>query len=392
MKAQLCSLRVAIVATVLVLGWQIATVHANYQGNWSALFCIGEKSPRPPALDSTTWIFADSFGYDGQWYRLVAHDPWIRTDLPQYLDTPRRYQRILLPAVAWLMAFGRAERVDAAYIIAVLIFLFAGVLVTAKWSAAQGRSPWLGLGFALLPGTLITADRMTVDVAEYAFLIAGLYSWRSRRWVICWLAAAAAFLTRDLGLLLAVSMAGLCVAERAWKRALLFACAAIPGAVWYWHVARTIAVVQKSDVVVDTVPRWVLGSTLGGPFYAIFHPTNYPLTGWIKPATQVLDGASIAGVVLAVFLAIVFLRQLPLTLESVICALYVGVFVLVAKYRFWVDPYSYPRAFSPLVALIAWRAVTDKRVWFAAPLVLMLARVVWQMGPQALEIAKALFG
>jgi hypothetical protein len=389
MKPQL---RVAVVATLLVIGWQTATVRANYQGNWTALFCIGERSPMPPSLAAGAWIFADSTGYDGQWYRLVAHDPWGWTELPRYLDSPIRYQRILLPAVAWLLAFGGADRVDAAYIIAVLIFLFAGVWITAEWSAVQGHSPWWALGFALLPGTLITADRLTVDVAEYTFLIAGLYSWRRRRWMICWFAATAAFLTRDLGVLVCVSMTGLCVVERAWKRALLFSCTAIPGAVWYWHVARTIPVAQRSNVVVHTVPQWVWTSKAGGPLYVIFHPANYALNGWIKLATQFLDGVSIAGVIVAVCLAIAFLRRWPPTLEVALCAMYAGVFFVVTKARFWVDPYSFPRTFSPLVALVAWRGLTERKPWFALPLLLMLARVAWQIGPQALGIAKVFFG
>lgn len=389
MKPQL---RVAIVATLLLFGWQAATVHANYQGNWTALFCIAGKSPMPPALAPHEWIFANSSGYDGQWYRLVAHDPWSRTNLSQSLDSPIRYQRILLPAVAWLLAFGRSEWVDAAYILAVAVFLFAGVWITAKWSIVQGRSAWWGLGFAWLPGTLITADRMTVDVAEYTFFIASLYSWRTRNWAICWLAAAAAFLTRDVGLLLGVAMTGLFLLERSWKRALVFACTPIPGMLWLWHVARTIPIVRKSGEAFQAVPHWVESSMQDGPFHLILHPTNYALEGWIKPATQVLDGASIFGVMIAVCLAIYFLSRRPVTLEALLCALYAGVFFIVGKAEFWVDPYSFPRAFSPLVALVAWRGLTDKRPWFALPLVLMLARVIWQMGPQALGIGKSLAG
>ncbi|HEY1342895.1 MAG TPA: hypothetical protein VGF59_35575, partial [Bryobacteraceae bacterium] len=169
MRAELRSLAVAAVATAALFGWQFATVHANYQGNWTALFCIGGNFHRPPELNHGVYVFPDSPGYDGQWYRAVAHDPWMRAGLWRFVDMPERCQRILLPATAWLMAFGRPEWVDRTYILAVLFFLFAGVWITSEWSAYQKRSPWWGLAFAVLPGTLITMDRMTVDVAEYAF-------------------------------------------------------------------------------------------------------------------------------------------------------------------------------------------------------------------------------
>jgi hypothetical protein len=312
----------------------------------------------------------------------------MRTGLYRYVDAPERYERLFLPLVAWLLAFGHAAWVDAAYILAVLAFLFAGVWIAAKWSVVQGHTPWWGLGFALLPGTLISVDRMTVDVAEYALVAAALYSWRTQKWLACWMAASAAFLTRELGLLVILAVTGLSLLDRAWRRAILFACAAVPGILWYRHVERTIVISKTLRVV----PRWVFRTTLIGPFYAIFHPPKYPLMGWTRAATQVLDGVAIAGVVVAVCLAIlVLIRRRPLTLEAVLCACYVVVFVMVASNRFWVDPYSYSRAFSPLAGLIAWRGVTERRACFAIPLLCMLPRIIWQLGPQALGIARSLF-
>jgi len=386
-KPKFRGLGVAAVATVLLLGWQAATVRANYQGNWTALFCVGEKSRHPAELESGTWTFPNSYGYDGQWYRIVAHDPWMRTQMWRSLDTRERYERILFPLVAWLIALGRPAWIDATYILAFLIFVFAGVWITAKWSVIQGHTPLWGLGFALLPGTLISADRMTVDAAEYAFVAAGLYFWRRQNWVACWIAASAAFLTRDLGFVLVAALTGLFLWERAWKRAACFACAAVPAVVWYWHVAHTIATIHRLHLV----PRWIFDANLIGPLDAIFHPRNYLLTGWIKTGTQLLDSAAIGGVILAACLAVLALRRPPFTLECVLCALYAGVFLLATTTDFWLDPFSYPRAFSPLVGLIAWRGLTEKRAWFAIPAFCMLARVLWQLGPQALGIAHALF-
>ena len=80
-------------------------MHFNYAGNWTALFMTGDLSPTPPAELPRTYVFPGSYGYDGQFYRYVAHLPWFRADWARYFDSPRmRYYRILVPALAWLSA------------------------------------------------------------------------------------------------------------------------------------------------------------------------------------------------------------------------------------------------------------------------------------------------
>lgn len=381
---------VALAATVAALLWQAATVQSNYGGNWTALFCIGGKSPMPAELASGAWVFPGSTGYDGQYYRIVAHDPWMRTGWWQFADARIRYRRILLPAAAWLGALGQPSWIDRSYILLVLAFIFAGTWFTAMWVALEGRSVWWALGFVLLPGVLITLDRMTVDVAEYACLAAGLYFWRSGSWLGCWMAGAAAFLTRDLGFILIAAMVGMCLVQRSWRRAAIFATAALPAVLWYFHVGdAAVDQTVANSPVLGLIPPWVFESRLIGPFLAIIHPQNYSLEGWVKTATQWLDGISIAGVTMSAGVAAAEVRRRPFTLESLLCVLYAVLFVMVSSRGFWADPFSYPRAFSPLIALIAWQGVTENRAWTSLPWVCLLLRVGWQLGPQALGIIHA---
>jgi hypothetical protein len=99
--------------------------------NWTALFCTGSRFPVPPALaGESVYIFPNSTGYDGQMYHYVAHDPFIRTDMWRYMDNAQvRYRRILLPALAFLLAAGWQPGIDRAYIGANLLFLFFGCVV-----------------------------------------------------------------------------------------------------------------------------------------------------------------------------------------------------------------------------------------------------------------------
>ncbi|HEV8146815.1 MAG TPA: hypothetical protein VGP79_10555 [Bryobacteraceae bacterium] len=90
----------------LVLTWQALTVRYSYGGNWSGLFCTGSRMPFPSELaHENIYVFPNSSGYDGQAYHYVAHDPWFQRGLANYIDAPRlRTRRILVPALAWLVA------------------------------------------------------------------------------------------------------------------------------------------------------------------------------------------------------------------------------------------------------------------------------------------------
>ena len=62
----------------------------------------------PPALaPENIYRFPNSDGYDGQAYHLVAHDPLaLHGILTATADASLRYRRILLPALAYLVALG----------------------------------------------------------------------------------------------------------------------------------------------------------------------------------------------------------------------------------------------------------------------------------------------
>ena len=101
----------AAVATAVLLAWQAFIVFFGYGGAWTALFMTGDSGPAaPPALISTGYVFKNNKGFDGQYYRYVAHDPLFRHGLDAYMDlAPLRYQRILVPGLAWILAGFREE-------------------------------------------------------------------------------------------------------------------------------------------------------------------------------------------------------------------------------------------------------------------------------------------
>jgi len=130
---------VSLAAVTGVALWLAALIHVDYGDNWSALFCIGEHAPIPPELAPGAYRWKGVNGYDGQYYRYVAHDPLFRKGYAQFVDAPRwRYRRILIPGLAYLLALGRSQWIDAAYIALELIAVGLGVYWSSAYLAMRG--------------------------------------------------------------------------------------------------------------------------------------------------------------------------------------------------------------------------------------------------------------
>jgi len=68
-------LAVGLMAAALAFAWQSLTVHFNYRGNWTALFCTDSLTPVPPTIaHEEICTFSGSAGYDGQYYHFMARD------------------------------------------------------------------------------------------------------------------------------------------------------------------------------------------------------------------------------------------------------------------------------------------------------------------------------
>ena len=236
--------RPAVLALAAVLGmwlWQFTTVHFNYGGDWTALFCTAPHWPRPLFLASETlYTFpAGSQGYDGQMYHFMAHDPWITRGAISGMDDPAlRYRRILVPALAWAAALGRDSAVHAAYFAVILGFVFLGVYWLARAMDIHGQHPSWGLMFVLTPAALVSMDRMTIDIA-LAALTAGfaLYCDDGPRWKLLPILACAA-LARETGFLLIAGYGIFLLSRRRLADFAWTAASALPAIGWFAYVTR----------------------------------------------------------------------------------------------------------------------------------------------------------
>lgn len=386
------SLAWATLAAALMVFWQFVTVHYNWDGNWTALFCTGQLEHVPPQLQPGTYLFKNSIGYDGQMYRYIAHDPFATSGWSQYFDAPvLRYRRILVPLLAFAVAGGRQGWIDAAYIAVIAAFVLAGSYWLSRWAMIHGRSAAWGMAFLLAPATLVSMDRMTVDVALAALTVgfayyaavgssAGLYS-----------VLLLACLTRETGVLLVAAAGIFELWSRRFTRAFCWASAALPAAIWYLFVSMHL----HADRVERVVPGWFAGKPGWGILAQILHPQQYGLPPAIEAVTRTLDVIALLGILAAVVAAIVLLFSRPADPLRLTGVMFAAVVILLTRPRYWDGCFGYSRVLTPLLLVIAldvacWKPAAHRWWWGLVPWLLVDLRVGLQLAPQALGILKGI--
>jgi hypothetical protein len=370
---------VAASATLLVLVWQSITVRFNYEGNWSALYSVGNLWPLPPELSGEKIFVFRNAGYDGGFYHLVAHDPWLARGFSKYVDNPSlRWRRILVPAMAYLAAFGADERVHACYIGINLLFIFAGAFWLASYCEFHALKPVWGLAFLAIPSVLVSIDRLTVDTA-LASLTIGLILYACKGKYVRSLALLALCpLARETGLLLTAGRAWEQASNREWRRVALSLASMIPFLLWCFFLFRN----APQD---DT--HW-FAPPFAGILQRTLHPLQAPITGrWVALAAC-LDYLALVGIWIALAFAARFaLKRRFGLLESCIYTCSFAVLWL-GKADIWNGAYEFGRTLSPLLILWGLQAVRLRNFWLLTPLGCALPRIFLQYEPQIRGIGR----
>jgi len=362
----------ALAAVAAALLFQCAAVHFQYAGQWTGLFHHGQRWKLPEELRET-YRHPDLSGYDGQFYRLAAHDPFNRKGYSQYMDNPvYRRQRVLVPLLAWTAALGRPAWTDAAYIAVINGFVFIGVWLCARLARSWARHPAWGVAFLVMPATLNSLDRMLPDLALLAAM-SGFLLWRGRRPAVAWACVTAAVLVRDLGLLV---LAG-AIAEAGWRRrwiqALAYATAAFPAYFWWTYCSG------MSGPASSRSPSGWLGSA---PFYGFLERFAEPVSYSTRfaPVFQALDAAVMISLPAAAVAAVWCWwrkRDGPVEWQALSGA---SLALLASNPVFLGDSASYPRAFSLLLYPLALIALETGRWIYALPCAILSIRLALALG------------
>lgn len=372
----------ALVATTLGLSWLLLTVHFNYGGNSTALFCTGAASPPPAGLAfEHIYMFPNSQGYDGQAYHYIAHDPLDRNGIGQAVDAPTvRYRRILVPGLAFLLAFGRQDWIDRTYFACNLMFLALGAWWLARLLQRTGVSIWFSLLYLAVPSTLISLDRMTVDLALTSLVLGfAVYVGSERRGKL-YLVLALAALCRDTGVFLTVACVVPLLFRHRYREAGICTGALIPAGIW--NVFVTLCVPLNA-----AIPKGKLTPFLGwlGPW---LHPAVYDLSAALATAVRALDWLQLAGLLLAFLLGLWAWRDARSSPIRAACLLWSAMGILLPP--FWQEDAYVARLFSPLLVLLFLESLRDRTLLPRWPLAMITPRVCVQLTPQVLGVLRGL--
>jgi hypothetical protein len=368
----------AVGGTLVVLLWQWATVQANYGGNWTALFCTGAVQKHPP-LDASehVYLFARSTGFDGQFYHYIAHDPFLRSDLKNYVDDPRlRYHRILIPLLAYALALGHSSRIDRAYELVFLLSVGLGVYWSCRFAQnAELAAAW-GLLFLAMPAVPITMDRLVVDGGLAALTAAFIYccrspSRRSQYWKL-FLVLTCAALTRETGFLLVLAYCTYLALRREFQMACVFLLSAAPALAWFGYVqAKTRVLPYEFSMIPFSAIVRVLG-----------HPWKYPPGTPFAGAVIVADYLALAGVLLAFGFAFLWFARAPDDPLLICAALFAALAVVFQRPDHWQNVYDFGRVYTPVLLCLAGVAATARTPWLLLPVAMTLPRIAIQLTPQ----------
>ncbi len=373
----------------MALTWQTLTVQFNFDGNWSALFQTGADWKLPPGqFFEGTYRFENSGGFDGQFYRYIAHDPLLTKGYEPFVDFPRmRWTRILVPGLAYVLVLGREGWLDAAYVAVVLGFVFLGSYWLALYCQRNHRHAAWGLTFLLVPTVTMSVERLTIDIALAALCLGwAVYADEKPRWQTYAIVAMAP-LARETGSLLLAAYFFFHLSRKHWRGALLTVVAALPFLLWVRFVSAHTG--PGSLTWADLLPAF--------PFRGILLRTFYPLwvanhTHWKQTVAGLLDHLALLGIWLALFLSWRLLRQRKWSPLEFSIGVFVLLALLLANFPAWGEAYAFGRYLSPLLAWLAIIGLAERRLNLCAPLCLVMLRVLAQITPQALGIIAGIFG
>ncbi|MCB0208391.1 MAG: hypothetical protein KDJ52_03650 [Anaerolineae bacterium] len=216
-----------------------------------------------------------SEGYDGQFAYQIALNP---SGAAPYIDVPAyRYQRILYPLTARLLAFGQSGLIPWT-----LIVINIGAMALGTWATEQlllhlRVSRWYALVYGLYGGQLLSLRADLNEPLAHAFVQLAMLAWaRERRW---WAvgAFALAALGKETTLVFLAAYMLYTLSQRMWGWTFRLGLAAIPFVIYQFFLWGWLG-------------SFGVGS--GGAGATPFSPV--PLAGWL----------AIAGVSVGAFLII----------------------------------------------------------------------------------------
>jgi hypothetical protein len=322
-------------------------------------------------------------GFDGQYYRIIAHDPFLTREFTRHIDQPiTRYRRILVPLLAYAVALGKQSYVDVGFRGVVLLFLGLGVYWLGRYVALFGRSSLWGFAFFLAPGTLAGLERASIDAVLAAITVGFVLYLREQRPYRLLVLMVMAGLCRETGFLLILGCAGQAALERCHRRLALSCLSALPAIAWY--VLVQVRSPHEHNAKLLRLPLSDLFENI------LHHNVSYVKNGaWL---VHLLYYAAVLGTLLAIAFAIKHALSSRKSAEVLAMLGFAALGLLVQPSGFWTQPYHFGRVLAPLTLLVALEYFPTGDWWRCLPACLITPGILLVSLASAARVAHQIAG
>jgi hypothetical protein len=377
----LTPIRVALLGllSIVVFQWFLVQGHG---GNWTMLFCAGDQVTPPPDVAPQMYRFANSWGFDGQYYYYIARDFTDARGTSAYIDNASmRWLRALVPGLASALAFGNPEWVLATYIGVMWGLAALGLWISGKLAEHWGYPAAVGFAFLLIPAVLVSLERMMTDISLVVLLLALLLALARQNTPVIYFTLMLVPLARETGIAITAGWVLWSLWKREWKPALYGAATALPFLVWFVYQA------QRHP---GAIGFWSNGAPFSGILQRLMTPVIYPTDGLGFKLAAVTDYLGAWGIAAAFAIAVLLLVRGERSLLVFAAVVYTLGISLFTKEDMWGEAYSYSRTGGPVAVMLALLGVEQRRWWLVVPMLLALPRIALQLGVVAWVAVKGL--
>jgi hypothetical protein len=191
-------IRVGLLALIALVPTQYVIRHFFRETGFTNLICFGSEffQRAPATVKAVAPPTRSPWGYDGEFYAIIATDPLLLTpELKPSLDIPSyRARRIMLPLLSYCAGLGNPRWILQCYAVANLFFWYLLLYGVVRFLKPETPRDVLCVGaFFLTSGVLFSIQRALTDLPAtcFSFFSAAL----SGEWALA--ALAAAILTKD---------------------------------------------------------------------------------------------------------------------------------------------------------------------------------------------------
>ena len=285
-------------------------------------------------------------GYDGQFAYYIALDP---STAYRYMDEPgKRYQRILLPILAWMFSWGGNPMAAPWALLGINItVVILTVTLLAVMLQEQQSNPWLALTYIFYIGTLFCIRADLNEPLAVALSLSGWFLYHRRNLTGAVVLFALAGLAKEIGLIFPLAIACWELLHNQKRRALIiFSFSLLPYLILFGWLQSRWGVSTGS-----LMPNWL-------PFSGIAVLQDRAFL--IVVATWFL--CPIVMLLIFLFKDILSSPKVHWNLESFLVLINIA-FLSILPIETWQDPLAIFRSAIPLVlAAMIWMAKNHRKL------------------------------